>query len=116
MNKPYHDREFAIKFVRHLKRLSRETFKVHIMHCSFAAMALRGLGSIFSEIKPISALIASLCKGQNKQNLKCKIVNIFFPISFNICSGKRSGSVVECLTRDRRAVGTSVTSVAVLCP
>ena len=73
MNTLYHDREFAIKFVRHLKRLSGETFKVHIMHCSFAAMALRGLGSIFSEIKPISALIGSLCKGRYKQNLERKV-------------------------------------------
>ena len=87
MNTPYHDREFAIMFVRHLKRLSRETFKVHIMHCSFAAMALRGLGSIFSEIKPISVKIASLCKGQDKQNFERKIVNIVLPISFNICFG-----------------------------
>ena len=28
----------------------------------------------------------------------------------------RSGSVVECLTRDRRAAGSSLTSVTVLCP
>ena len=29
---------------------------------------------------------------------------------------ERSGSVVECLTRDRRAVGSSLTSVTALCP
>ena len=29
---------------------------------------------------------------------------------------ERSGSVVECLTRDRRAAGSSLTSVTVLCP
>ena len=31
------------------------------------------------------------------------------------CS-ERSGSVVECLTRDRRAAGSSLTGVTVLCP
>ena len=30
--------------------------------------------------------------------------------------GGRSGSVVECLTRDRGAVGSSLTGVTVLCP
>ena len=29
---------------------------------------------------------------------------------------ERSGSVVECLTRDRRAAGSSHTVVTVLCP
>ena len=29
---------------------------------------------------------------------------------------ERSGSVVECLTRDRRAVGSSLTGVTALCP
>ena len=29
---------------------------------------------------------------------------------------ERSGSVVECLTRDRRAAGSSLTGVTVLCP
>ena len=29
---------------------------------------------------------------------------------------ERSGSVVECLTRDREAFGSSLTSVTVLCP
>ena len=28
----------------------------------------------------------------------------------------RSGSVVECLTRDRRAAGSSLTGVTALCP
>ena len=31
-------------------------------------------------------------------------------------SRERSGSVVECLTRDRRAAGSSLTGVTVLCP
>ena len=30
--------------------------------------------------------------------------------------GERSGSVVECSTRDRRAAGSSLTSVTALCP
>ena len=30
--------------------------------------------------------------------------------------GERSGSVVECLTRDRMAAGSSLTSVTALCP
>ena len=30
--------------------------------------------------------------------------------------GERCGSVVECLTRDRRAVGSSFTGVTALCP
>ena len=29
---------------------------------------------------------------------------------------ERSGSVVECLTRDRRAAGLSLTGVTALCP
>ena len=29
---------------------------------------------------------------------------------------ERSGSVVECLTRDRGAAGSSLTGVAVMCP
>ena len=29
---------------------------------------------------------------------------------------ERSGSVVECLTQDRRAVGSSLTGVSALCP
>ena len=31
-------------------------------------------------------------------------------------SRERSGSVVECLTRDRGAAGSSLTGVTVLCP
>ena len=30
--------------------------------------------------------------------------------------GERSGSVVECLTRDRGVAGSSLTGVTVLCP
>ena len=31
-------------------------------------------------------------------------------------NGERGGSVVECLTRDRRAAGSSLTGVTALCP
>ena len=33
-----------------------------------------------------------------------------------ICTRERGGSVVECLTRDRRAAGSSLTGVTALCP
>ena len=39
--------------------------------------------------------------------------NIF---QFSPLRWERSGSVVECLTRDRRAAGSSLTGVTVLCP
>ena len=42
---------------------------------------------------------------------------IFFPkklILKQLISGERSGSVVECLTRDRRVVGSSLTGITVL--
>ena len=32
------------------------------------------------------------------------------------CGRERSGSVVECLTRDRGAAGSSLTGVTALCP
>ena len=34
----------------------------------------------------------------------------------NMCMWERSGSVVECLTRDRRAAGSSLTGITALCP
>ena len=34
----------------------------------------------------------------------------------NAAFRERSGSVVECLTRDRRAAGSSLTGVTALCP
>ena len=50
-------------------------------------------------------------------------MDIFLPISFNIYMFwvlkkliEHTGSVVECLTRDRGAAGSSLTSVTVLCP
>ena len=50
----------------------------------------------------------------------CLIVSIPDLCPFNyfchIAYFKRSGSVVECLTRDRRAAGLSLTGVTVLCP
>ena len=54
---------------------------------------------------------------------KCegKIVIIFLPINLNICfwcskESSQGSSVVECLTRDRGAAGSSLTGVTVLCP
>ena len=37
-------------------------------------------------------------------------------LSLQIINRERSGSVVECLTRDRRAAGSSLTGVTALCP
>ena len=39
-----------------------------------------------------------------------------FPNSFTKFNRKGSGSVVECFTRERRAVGSSPTDVTALCP
>ena len=61
-----------------------------------------------------------------KHKFEYKIVNIFLPIGVSICYGdaslrqfffffrERSGSVVACLTRDRRAAGASLTGVTAL--
>ena len=46
-------------------------------------------------------------------------VSVNFKIVFLIFSSicwERSGAVVECLTRDRGAAGSSLTSVIGLCP
>ena len=43
-------------------------------------------------------------------DFESKISNIFLPIR------ERSGSVVECLSRDRGAAGVSLTRVTALCP
>ena len=42
----------------------------------------------------------------------------FFSVSSHVACRirERSGSVVECLTRDRRAAGSSLTGVTALCP
>ena len=42
-----------------------------------------------------------------EMKMRCSIFNFF---------RERSGSVVECLTRDRRAAGSSLTGVTALCP
>ena len=39
-----------------------------------------------------------------------------WPASETPLVGECSGSVVECLNRDRRAAGTSLTGVTVVCP
>ena len=55
------------------------------------------------------------------QNAFCACIrNILKIVMFVIKKMKlvweRSGSVVECLTRDRRAAGSSLTGVTALCP
>ena len=47
-------------------------------------------------------------------NLQRKKYNFFLEI--RTCEWERSGSVVECLTLDRGAAGSSLTGVCVLCP
>ena len=45
---------------------------------------------------------------------KCsKILTILYQVNMQY-SGERSGSVVECLTRDRRAAGSSLTGITAL--
>ena len=51
---------------------------------------------------------------QTKQP-KVVIYIYFVNIDFKNCDRERSGSVVECLTRDRRAAGSSLTGVTALC-
>ena len=46
--------------------------------------------------------------------LAVKILLDDFTYHANICNRERSGSVVECLTRDRRAAGSSLTGVTAL--
>ena len=49
----------------------------------------------------------------------CFFQMIFFSLSFSLNNnvlGERSGSVVECFTRDRGAMGSSLTGVTALCP
>ena len=41
---------------------------------------------------------------------------MYWLIRMNRIVGERSGSVVECLTRDRRAAGSSLTGVTASCP
>ena len=60
------------------------------------------------------------------RNVECYISDMFFDSNASIItvlldenyfySWEHSGSVVECLTRDRRATGSSLTGVTVLCP
>ena len=53
-------------------------------------------------------LMLILCKSNN---------SYIFPLGTKTTVlRERSGSVVECLTRDRRATGSSLTGVTVLCP
>ena len=56
-----------------------------------------------------------LSSNSKNQGLMCLAQghNAVTPVRFEP-TGKRSGSVVECLTRDRRAAGLSLTGVAAL--
>ena len=65
--------------------------------------------------------IKSYCQNLNFKSILisfilCQInINIFHLVS-QAFIWERSGSVLECLTRDRGAVGLSLTGVTVLCP
>ena len=53
--------------------------------------------------------------------LESHIKLMVFELHINLISGmssvwERSGSVVECLTRDRRAAGSSLIGITALCP
>ena len=48
----------------------------------------------------------------NTRKVECVVVQIFF----SSLKSERSGSVVECLTRDRRLASSSLTGGIVLCP
>ena len=45
-----------------------------------------------------------------------KIYSVFITVMMKKIYWERSGSVVECLTRDRGAAGSSLTDIIALCP
>ena len=49
-----------------------------------------------------------------EQNNKCCIIILYYKCQIMCCFKERSGSVVECLTRDRGAAGSSLTDVTAL--
>ena len=64
-------------------------------------------------IKVLASKIAS-----SRMSLKSSFIDVciqFIIIAISIC-GERSGSVVECLTRDRVVAGSSLTDGTTLCP
>ena len=66
-------------------------------------------GYIKNRIKSFLASSGSCC-------LWLTFSNSFILKVFSYVDRERSGSVVECLTRDRRAAGSSLTGVTALCP
>ena len=52
----------------------------------------------------------------NDESSNLQLANILFESHRQGSNGERSGSVVECLARDRRAAGSSLTGVTALCP
>ena len=62
-------------------------------------------------------LYCSRVTGALKKSSNSLSVNRGLPSGrITVSSRERSGSVVECLTRDRRAAGSSLTGVTALCP
>ena len=55
----------------------------------------------------------SVCPGTSKKQVKC---NSVLTEQLRYYHRERSGSVVECLTRDQGAAASSLTDVTVLCP
>ena len=91
------------------------------------------LSSVFASISAVTSYlegvylpaIANLCQNDLSDDMEAQglveILRQFLRIKaigeFNsFLSRERSGSVVECLTRDRRAAGSSLTGVTALCP
>ena len=72
---------------------------------------------ILTKFKIILALIIVLLDSKNEDPFKIestRVVTILLPLS--VYGMERSGSVVECLTQDRGAAGSSLTGITVLCP
>ena len=62
-----------------------------------------------------------ICQNGKVHNHYCDVMFVKFFYGFILalfikCNREGSGSVVECLTRDRRAAGSSLTGVTALCP
>ena len=77
-------------------------------------------GFIFAKLRIMDAKLCenkTLAKWRNHFGIKLlmKVAN-FQHLFFNVIRVKSNGSVVECLTRDRRAAGSSLTGVTALCP
>ena len=76
--------------------------------CSEAGEAGTGGASVSSQALPVPWMLAD-----------CTIYfynKIGLSIILHVHGREHSGSVVECLTRDRGAAGSSLTGVTVLCP